>query len=93
MKKIFGDAYKQLNIQDTLKAAFRAAVAVLMVFVAATISKWMSDPDSFPGLDMIRLITTLKLAAVVFLSSLVGSYYTNSKGEFMKKDSNTDQKP
>jgi len=88
-----GDCYKQLSKWDVGKAASRSAVAIFMLFVVQTVAGWQSDPNTFPHLDMVSLFMTIKMTVITFLSSLLGSYWSNSQGQLFKKDSPKEIKP
>lgn len=81
-----GDCYKQLNKWDVGKAAFRSAIAIFMLFVVQTIGGWQNHPETFPSLDMAGLKSTLNLTFITFISSILGSYWSNSEGKLFKKE-------
>lgn len=83
---IFGDYYKQLSKWDVGKAAFRAALAVVMLWVVQTVASWQADPNTFPHIDVVSLTLTIKMAVITFISSLLGSYWSNSEGKLFKKE-------
>ncbi len=81
-----GDCYKQLNKWDIGKAAFRSAIGIFMLFVVQTVAGWQVKPETFPHLDMVSLGLTIKMTIITFISSLLGSYWSNSEGKLFKKD-------
>lgn len=86
IKKWIGDCYLQISKSDIVKAAFRAAIAIFMVFVWKTLNGWNDHPDTFPSIDLPALATAIKTTIIVFISSLMGSYWSNSEGKLFKKD-------
>lgn len=80
LKKFFGDGFFQLNEKDVLKGAILAAITVIVTSLYTSL-----DSGVFP-VDWVFWKAQLILGAKVGVAYLIKNLITNSKDQFLKKD-------